>query len=232
MSRPDRRPGRRAAAWKVAVLVAFVAAATLVVLSFPLPTVQQLRSTMESAGLLGAIAFIVGYAAITLTPVPKNVLSIAAGLIWGFGTGAFDVYLAALAGAAGAFFLGRWLGRDAVERFTGTRVASVDELLRRRGFLAVLGARLIPVIPFTVINYTAGLTAVRRRDYALGTAIGIIPGTLAYVAIGAFGLQLGWGFWVALSVLALLSIGGVLAGVRARRKPSAPTIEPDRGDDV
>lgn len=102
--------------------------------------------------------------------------------------------------------LGRALGRDAVERFTGARVAAIDDLLARRGLLAVLGVRLVPVVPFTAINYVAGLTAVRRRDYALGTALGIIPGTVAYVALGAFGLELGWPAWVALGVLGALAL--------------------------
>jgi uncharacterized membrane protein YdjX (TVP38/TMEM64 family) len=97
-----------------------------------------------------------------------------------------------------AFALGRALGRDAVERVTGTRVARVDALLGRHGLLAVLGVRLVPVLPFTVINYAAGLTAVRLRDYVGGTALGIVPGTIAFVALGAHGSSPGsWPFVVA-----------------------------------
>lgn len=47
--------------------------------------------------------------------------------------------------------------------------------------------RLVPIVPFTAINYTAGLTGVRLRDYTLGTAVGIIPGTVANVALGTCG---------------------------------------------
>ncbi|MFX6949647.1 VTT domain-containing protein, partial [Acinetobacter baumannii] len=75
-----------------------------------------------------------------------------------------------------------------------------------------------PVIPFTLINYGAGLTSVRRRDYAIGTAVGIIPGSAAYVALGAFGWELGPWFWVALSVVGVLLIGGVVAGILVRRR--------------
>ncbi len=128
------------------------------------------------------------------------------------------VYLGALLGAAASFALGRALGREAVERFTGARVARLDAAIGRRGLTAVLGARLVPVIPFTLINYGAGLTSVRRRDYAIGTAVGILPGSAAYVALGAFGWELGPWFWVALSVVGVLLIGGVVAGILVRRR--------------
>ncbi len=195
----------------------FVAVAITVGVIVPLPSITEVQRAIADLGWGGGVAFALLYAAITLTPAPKNVLSIAAGLVFGFGLALVLVYVGALLGAAAAFGLGRWLGRDAVERFTGARVARLDALVRRRGLVAVIGVRLIPVIPFTAINYGAGLTAVRRLDYALGTAIGIIPGTVAYVALGAFGLELGWPAGVAIGVLGALTLGGAIAAERGRR---------------
>lgn len=194
----------------------FVAVAVAVGVLVPLPSVDEIREAVAELGAWGGFALALAYALVTLTPAPKNVFSIAAGLAFGFWTALLWVYLGALLGAAVAFALGRALGRDAVERFTGARVARLDDLLARRGLLAVLGARLVPVVPFTVINYTAGLTAVRRRDYALGTALGIIPGTVAYVALGAFGLELGWPVWAALGVLGALTLAGAVVAWRGR----------------
>ncbi|MDJ0349929.1 TVP38/TMEM64 family protein [Cryobacterium sp. PH29-G1] len=218
MHTPAATTGRRRVFWRLGILAAFIVAVIVIGIVFPVPTVDQIRAAAGNAGALGVIAFVLGYGALTLTPVPKNVLSIAAGLTWGFGFGALLVYLGALLGATLAFVIGRFLGREAVERFTGARVARVDELLRQQGLATVIGARLIPVLPFTVINYTAGLTAVRRFDYALGTALGIIPGTLAYVALGAFGLELGWPFWLAVGVLGSLTVVGLFLANRARRR--------------
>lgn len=214
-------------------LAVFVAVAAAVGLLVPLPPLEQVRATVTGLGWAGAIVFALLYAAITLTPAPKNVLSVAAGLVFGFGLALVLVYVGALLGAAAAFALGRGLGRDAVERFTGSRVARLDELLRRRGLAAVIGVRLIPVIPFTAINYGAGLTAVRRRDYALGTALGIIPGTVAYVALGAFGLELGWPAWVAIGVLGALTVGGAIWAERGRRtrRASAAAATPTRDEE-
>ncbi len=208
---------RRRALIRLGLLLAFLAVAVAAGLLLPIPSTEDIRAFAGRAGWLGAAVFVVGYGLITLTPVPKNVVGIAAGLIWGLGVGALLVYLGALIGAALAFGIGRALGRDAVERFTGARIGRVDDLLRRRGLASVIGARLIPVLPFTVINYTAGLTAVLPRDYALGTAVGIIPGTVVYVAIGAFGFQSGPALTIALSALGVLTLFGVVLGVRTRR---------------
>lgn len=208
----------------------FVAVAVAVGVLVPLPPLDEVQQAVADQGWAGGVVFALLYAAITLTPAPKNVLSVAAGLVFGFWLALALVYLGALLGAAIAFGLGRWLGRDAVERYTGARVARLDELVRRRGLAAVIGVRLIPVIPFTAINYGAGLTAVRRRDYALGTALGIIPGTVAYVALGAFGLELGWPAWVAIGVLGALTVGGAIWAERGRRTrrtgatAAAPTL--------
>lgn len=211
---------RTAVIARAIALGVFVALAVAVGVLVPLDALEQWRDTVLDLGAGGALLFVLLYAAITLTPAPKNVLSIAAGLAFGFWWAVGLVYAGALLGAALAFLLGRWLGRDAVERFTGSRVARLDELLRRRGLAAVLGVRLIPIIPFTAINYGAGLTAVRRRDYAIGTALGIIPGTAAYVALGAFGFELEWPAWVAIGVLGGLTLAGAIWAGRRRRTSS------------
>lgn len=233
MSESIATSSRRRALWKLGAFTVFVAVAILVGIYLPLPSPDEIRASAGEAGWPGAVGFVVAYGLITLTPVPKNVVGIAGGVIWGFALGSLMVYVGALIGAALAFLIGRALGRESVERFTGARVERVDDVLRRRGLLSIIGVRLIPILPFTVINYTASLTAVRRRDYALGTAVGIVPGTLAYVAIGAFGLEPGAGVYVALGVLGVLTLAGVVAGVHLRRRttghadaPGAATAAP------
>ena len=84
--------------------------------------------------------------------------------------------------------------------------------------VAVIVMRLVPVLPFTAIDYAAGLTSVRTRDYAIGTALGIFPGTVSFVALGAYGTSPGsWPFIVAVAALVLLTAGGLL--VARRRRP-------------
>ena len=125
----------------------------------------------------------------------------------------------AVVSAVGAFALSRALGRGAVERVDSDRLRRLDALFRRRGLVAVIGVRLVPLLPFSALNYACGLTAVRARDYVLGTAIGILPGATAYVTIGAYGATPGSApFLVAVGGLAVLAVGG---GVVARRRRAA-----------
>ncbi len=211
------------AVWlRLTALVVLLVAVGVLSLVADVPSVATVRGRVERAGPVGPVLFVLTYAAVTLAPLPKNVLSAAAGAVFGLAEGVALVYVAALLGAAAAFGLGRGLGRAAVERLSGGRLARIDAMLSRRGMTAVLVARLVPVVPFTALNYAAGLVSVRRRDYAVGTAVGIIPGTVAYVAVGSYASAPGsWPFEVALGGLVLLSLAGVGFAVRRRRAGNA-----------
>lgn len=200
------------------VLLAFVAVVSALVLALDLTDVASLRRDLIALGPAGPVLFVAVYTLATLAPVPKNVLSALGGLLFGFTAGVALVYLAAMLGALAAFRLGRVLGREAVQRLTGARVARLDALLTRRGLLSVIAVRLVPVAPFTAVNYAAGLTGVRLRDYLVGTAIGMAPGSLAYVAVGAYGISTGsWPGMIALAVLVVLTLGGAVVARRSRR---------------
>lgn len=224
------RPVGRAVWVRLAVLGGLIGAAVVVALVIGVPDVAALRADIAAAGPAAPVLFVFLYAVATLAPLPKNVLSTLGGLMFGLVPAVMLVLVAALLGAAVVYGLGRALGRGAVERFTGTRVARVDELLRRRGLIAVIAVRLVPVVPFTAVNYAAGLTAVRFRDYVLGTALGMIPGTVAFVALGAYGSSPGsWPFVLAVAALVGLSLGGVAVARRSRRRAAAGTSDPAAG---
>lgn len=216
-------PSRLALWARPLALICVLAAASVATALLGLPDTQTLRVRIAAAGPAAPVVFVLLYALVTLLPLPKNVFAALAGVLFGLLLGIVVVLLAALLGAATAFGVSRALGREAVERLTGARVARVDALLSRRGLLAVIAVRLVPVLPFTAINYAAGLTSVRTRDYALGTAVGIVPGTVAFVAVGAFGTTPGsWPFLLSITALALFTGGGLfVAGRRRRRRKRA-----------
>ena len=183
------------------------------------------------------MVFVAGYVALSLVPSPKALLTVAGGVLFGFWAGAALALLAALVGAVLSFALGRVLGREAVDRLTRGRLARVDELLSTHGLASVLVVRLIPVLPYTAINYAAGLTGVRLRHYVLGSALGMVPGSLAYAALGAYGTE-PWRIAAAATALVVLVVGGGwwaqrlglrgTASQRARRARSAhrPRLRP------
>ena len=122
---------------------------------------------------------------VLLAPVPRTALSILVGVVAGFGPGLAVALAGALLAAVAAFGLSRTLGRSAATRLAGARLDRVDELLARRGFAAVLTGRLLPLVPFVVLSYAAGLTAIRWRHYVAATALGLLPSTVVQVGIGA-----------------------------------------------
>ncbi|MGH7701044.1 MAG: TVP38/TMEM64 family protein, partial [Gemmatimonadales bacterium] len=102
------------------------------------------------------------------------------GALFGFWWGALLNTIGANAGATGAFWLARLLGRDGVRALVGERLSRLDRLAQGQGPMWLLRLRLIPVVPFNLLNLMSGLTAMPWRAYAAVTAIGILPGTLVY----------------------------------------------------
>lgn len=219
---------RRAAVLRLVALVVLVAAALALAQLIGIPSIDGLRARFEPWGWWGAAAYAGLYAVATLSPLPKAVFSLGAGALFGLVPGVGVVVVGACAGAVLAFCLARALGREGVHRLTGLRGDRLDARLARRGFLTVLVLRLVPVVPFTVVNYLAGVTSLRVSVFLSATVLGILPTTTAYVALGAYGSQPGsWPFWTALTSVVVLTAGGGVAALRERRQeagrlPSAP----------
>lgn len=183
--------------------------------------VDRLRALVVQAGPAAPVLFTLAYACVTLFPWPKNVLSALAGAVFGLAIGVALVWGAAMLGALLAFAMARRVDPDALDWATGRHRDRVHHLLDRNGTQAVLWGRLVPVAPFTAVNYVAGMSSVRARDYVLGTALGIIPGTVVYVAVGTFALaRPGLLVWAVLALLLLLLFAGAaLARRRGWRDP-------------
>lgn len=125
-------------------------------------------------------AFVAGYAFAIALGVPALVFTLAGGAVFGFWWGALLNTLGANLGATAAFWLARWLGRNGLQALLGGRLAGIDRLAHQSGFAWLLRLRLIPVVPFNLLNFASGLTALPWRTYAAATALGIVPGTLVY----------------------------------------------------
>jgi uncharacterized membrane protein YdjX (TVP38/TMEM64 family) len=167
------------------LLVALVLAGGLVALVVDVPDADSVREWLHRTGAPGWGTLLVVLALATLAPVPRTALSVLAGVLAGFWGGLALAVASGVLGALAGFALARWLGRETVARLAGPRLARADALLARRGTLAVLTGRLVPVTPFTAVSYAGGLSGIRLRDYLVGSAIGLVPGTVLHVAVGA-----------------------------------------------
>ncbi|MGL5866237.1 MAG: TVP38/TMEM64 family protein [Dermatophilaceae bacterium] len=142
-------------------------------------------AAVSASGGWGPLVYLVLHIVLTLIPVPRSLLATIAGALFGMTWGVALSWAGSVAAAVVGFVVARRLGRRAVERLVGARLGHLDDLARRHGVLAEVVARLTPVIPFTAVNYGSGLSAMRPRDYVVGTAVGVVPGSVAYVAVGA-----------------------------------------------
>ncbi|MGD9792069.1 MAG: TVP38/TMEM64 family protein [Acidimicrobiia bacterium] len=132
----------------------------------------------------GPVLFVVVAALLIVLAVPGSLNTIAAGAIYGPVLGASIAVLAASVGATAAFVIGRRFGRSSVARLLGPRSAALDERLGHTTWRGLLTLRLLPIVPFNLLNYAAGLTSMSTRAYVAGTVIGIIPGTVALASVG------------------------------------------------
>lgn len=179
---------------------------------------DRVQAAVESAGAWGPALFVLLHVLLTLVPVSKNLLAGVAGALFGLAGGIALSWVASMLSAVVTFAIARRLGREAVASMTGPRVDRVEETLRRQGLLAVVIARVTPVIPFTVVNYGAGVSAISVRDFVLGTAIGIIPGSVGYAALGASAGRDATTFVIAGVFAVALFVGSLLLGWRATRR--------------
>src|ERR687883_71015 len=141
---------------------------------------------LVAAAVAGLVVLAAAYALACLV-VPGSLMTLAAGSLFGVVVGTAVVSLASVTGASLAFWLGRTLARDLVEkRLAGNpRFRALDQAVAAGGFKIVLLTRLSPLFPFTLLNYAFGLTRVRFRDYVLASWVGMLPGTVMYVYLGS-----------------------------------------------
>jgi uncharacterized membrane protein YdjX (TVP38/TMEM64 family) len=159
-------------------------AVVVVALTLPLPSPVQMRSWALSVGVAAPLLFVLGQTLVTLAPIPRTVFTLAAGLLFGPVLGVALSLTATTLAAVLVFVAVRRLGRDLVTPHLDRGVLrAVDVRLRRRGWLAVASLRLIPVVPFSVLNYCSAVSSIRFRDYLVGT-VGVIPGSVAIVVLG------------------------------------------------
>ncbi len=139
------------------------------------------------SGVWGPVVLGVFYVVCCVFLVPGSIPTLAAGFLFGVLLGSLTAILGSTVGACAAFLVGRTMARDWVARriARSRRFTAIDRMIGRHGFKVVVLSRLSPISPFVVLNYLFSLTKVSFREYALGSLIGMIPGTVLFVYLGA-----------------------------------------------
>ncbi|MBO0852892.1 MAG: TVP38/TMEM64 family protein [Nocardia sp.] len=172
---------------RVLLLIALAVALVAVALLAPHPGPQQIRDWAHSVGPLFPLVFFLVHALVTVAPFPRTVFTISAGLLFGPVLGISVAVAATTVSAVLALLLVRALDHHQLaDRLALNHPAmrAIDRRLARRGWLAVGSLRLIAPVPFSVVNYCAGLSSVGLVPYLIATFVGIIPGTIGVVVLG------------------------------------------------
>jgi pyruvate/2-oxoglutarate dehydrogenase complex dihydrolipoamide dehydrogenase (E3) component/uncharacterized membrane protein YdjX (TVP38/TMEM64 family) len=146
---------------------------------------QSLQAWRAEHPVLLAAGFLVGYIVMAAASLPGAALAtIAAGAVFGLVEGTLLASFASSIGATLAFLASRFLFRDAVKRRFGKRLATIDEGLKRDGAFYLFTLRLVPALPFFVINLLMGVTALPARTFYWVSQVGMLAGTVVYVNAG------------------------------------------------
>lgn len=215
------RPPRLTAPIARVGVLAGLLVALLATLAFAVDvSADGLRDEVDRAGAAAPVAFVLAGALLTVCLFPGPLTAGASGLLFGTALGTPITIVTFVLGGVLAFSLGRWWAHDAVAELVArnARATRVREWIGARGFLSVLYARIAPGVPYNLVNYAAGLAPVTLRAFVAATALGCAPRAFAYTALGGSLDDLtSPEAIVAVSVLALMAVGGLLLARREAR---------------
>jgi uncharacterized membrane protein YdjX (TVP38/TMEM64 family) len=175
---------RRAAFWRIAIYAAAVGTAFVVLAGTgSFPSADEARDFGEDLGGWVLVAYVPLFVIANLL-ITWPILAGAGGLLFGTAAGTplalAGVTLAALTQMA----IARFLAGEHVGMLLPRRMRVIEDFLSRHGAVAVMESRIVPLLPWGAVNYSAGLTRLRFRDMGAGTVVGAAPKVFAYTALG------------------------------------------------
>lgn len=150
------------------------------------------------------------YASALLVMFPLSLLVVVTGLLFGPLWGLAYATLGTLTSSVVSYWVGHWLGREALMRYGGRHLRGLSGYLSKRGIRTMTVINLLPLAPFTLTNMLAGAFHLKFRDYMIGSTLGIVPGLAAVILMGS---QLGALFTAASTKELILAGVGLAAGV-------------------
>ncbi|MFI6014738.1 TVP38/TMEM64 family protein [Streptomyces sp. NPDC051243] len=199
------------------LLVLLAAAATSVLLFEPHKLLAD-GWPPQVEGPVAVVLFAVAYGLVTVAFVPRPLLNLAAGALFGSELGIAAAMAGTVLGAGMSFALGRMLGQDALRPLLrGRLLKAADNQFSKHGFRSMLAVRLFPGVPFWAANYAAAVSRMGYVPFLLATALGSIPNIAAYVVAGArASTPTSPVFLIAVAAIALPALAGAVVAWRKR----------------
>ncbi|QGU02038.1 SNARE associated Golgi protein [Corynebacterium kalinowskii] len=185
--------------WRVIAFGLFLVCGLLLAFLVDLPSLEQLRHWTEVYGAWSILLFALLYVTVTQFPIPRTALTVSSGILFGPALGITIALLSTTVAAVVSLTLLRALldvpsdptkaadsvlGRWARKQGGHPALSKVNERLEHRGWFSVMCLRLIPGLPFSILNYACVFTPVKRLDFAFATFVGSAPSTIIGVLLG------------------------------------------------
>jgi phosphatidylserine/phosphatidylglycerophosphate/cardiolipin synthase-like enzyme/uncharacterized membrane protein YdjX (TVP38/TMEM64 family) len=187
---PDLAQHKSGPAWgKIAAIAILFAALTALWRHTPLSTLVTPERVMAWAQSVGEVPWAPLVVMAAYTPAcfimfPRPLITLFAVIAFGPVLGFVYSLLGIVGAALATYFAGRALPRDTVRKLAGEKLNEMTEVLRRRGLLAIFAVRIVPVAPFAIEGMVAGAVGIKLWHFALGTVLGMLPGTLTTTIFG------------------------------------------------
>jgi uncharacterized membrane protein YdjX (TVP38/TMEM64 family) len=185
--------------------------------------IDALQVWLRQWGWWAPFVYVILYVVATILVLPSTALNLTGGALFGPWLGLFWTSVAAIIAAVIAFIFSRTIGREAVAKRLAGRWQAMDTEVQRGGVFYMFAVRLLPIMPYGLVNFAAGLTSISFKDYLIGTSLGTVPGILPFVWLGSSGVRAVktgdvWPLLAALSLLALLVMGSTWYRQRRLRR--------------
>jgi uncharacterized membrane protein YdjX (TVP38/TMEM64 family) len=170
--------------WKPVVLIVAIVILFLIMNLYGFgQDIQEIQHWIKMQGIWGPVAFFFIYLGSVIVTIPGTIFGVIAGGLFGSLVGVLLISISSTVGASICFLIARYFARDTVARWLSKNrtMKRLDELTEQQGMMIVGLTRLIPLFPFTLLNYGFGLTKVSFKTYVFWSWLCMLPGTIIVV---------------------------------------------------
>ena len=172
---------------------------------------NDIKEYVQSYGIWAPIIYLAIMALLAVVVFPDAVVVMAGGMVFGLVKGTILTSIGSFIGASIEFFMARKLGQEVVKKFIKKDLVMFRDRDKKEGFFVVLLLRLIPLFPFKVVSYSAGISDVDYKSFGLATWLGALPGIMVYTNLGDKTTDIGSKeFYIAVGLLIALLLGSLI----------------------
>ena len=180
--------------------------------------IENVKKTISDVGILGPLVYILMFSILPTFFITVTILAMAAGYVFGFPLGSLYTFIGAFINSTITYYVGKYIAHDFVLEIVSEKYSDLYEKLKvkssgKEGFVFMMMLRLLPLIPFTLLNYMSGVVGYDYLIFISATMIGIIPGLLAYVNMGdSLGVVGSTRFYIAILIFVALALITTIIG--------------------